>query len=207
MSLEERSAGKTKTECTDEELIEAIRCGDREAADEIIKRYYIKVGNTCRRYFICPDDINDATQEVFTKIFAEKKVGHYRGQAQFWTWLYRVVCNTCKTMLLKQQQARKIYSLDHRIMWEEKEQYGNMLGSPEYNIHAEQKKDLVLRMMKALPRNYRAIIYLIYWKGCSYKEAAHHMNVPINILGVQLMRGKNMLNKIGRPLFSEYTYN
>jgi RNA polymerase sigma-70 factor, ECF subfamily len=192
---------------TDGELIHAIRRGDALAANDLVNKYYSKVLNVCKRYFKSHENAYDATQDVFMKVIVEKGILKYRGESQFWTWLYSVTSNTCKTLLLKQKRCHKLYSNEYQEICREKEERFNRLNNPEQQILKNRKNDIIHRTLGELPAKYQKVIYLFYWKGCSYKDAAEIIQVSQQVVGMHLLRGKKMLEQIGRKRFGMCAFN
>ncbi|MBN1595503.1 sigma-70 family RNA polymerase sigma factor [candidate division FCPU426 bacterium] len=191
----------------DERLIQSIRQDDPKAADELIRRYYQKVVKICRRYLCLAEDVADAAQEVFTKVLAEKKVLHFRGQSQFWTWLFRIASNTCKSMLARKKRTPPLLPFNHEPEWEESAPKSGEKESPEQKLQLEQQIVILYQVLDQLPKRYQRVLELIYWQGLSYGEAARCLNVSAQVLGVHLMRGRHMLQKIGRLFFDEKACN
>src|SRR5580692_9842911 len=76
------------------DIIEACRNGDREAFRALYEAYKDKVYSICLYYFHGdPGAAGDAAQQVFLKLMTT--IGQFRGDAEFSTWLYRLVVNTC----------------------------------------------------------------------------------------------------------------
>src|SRR5688572_8963862 len=78
----------------DGRVIEACRQGDREAFRLLFDAYKDKVYSIAL-HFLHGDTATaeDITQEVFLKLFT--RIGQYRSDAEFATWLYRFVVNVC----------------------------------------------------------------------------------------------------------------
>jgi RNA polymerase sigma-70 factor, ECF subfamily len=190
------SAERNLDSLSDQDLIQLIRSGHPAASNHLADRYYQKVVNTCLRYFRDSHDARDVAQEVFSKVLGEKKILRFRGQAQLWTWLYRVTVNTCKTHL---SRHKRLPQAGLPGDWAPAEQ-GN---TPEDQLVLEQQIQGLQRALKVLPAKYRRVIYLIYWKQHSYSEAARQLKIPTAILGVRLLRGKHLLSKISRSFLGE----
>jgi len=78
---------------TDEELISAFLAGDQASFEELAQRYESVIMNMAYRLLGNRSDAADVTQEIF--ILLLRKLGSFRGEAKFSTWLYRVSLNAC----------------------------------------------------------------------------------------------------------------
>ncbi|MEI6410542.1 MAG: RNA polymerase sigma factor [Bacteroidota bacterium] len=86
-------AMKTRTSdtTTDEMLLAEALAGNKQALENLLKRYQDYIFNISLRLFAHPDDALDATQEVLIKIVTHLKT--FNGKSQFKTWLFRIAVN------------------------------------------------------------------------------------------------------------------
>jgi len=83
----------------DRDLLDGARQGSREAMEELVLRHQGRVFAVLRRC-VAPDEVEDMAQEAFLRAFAQ--IGRFRGEAQFGTWLFRIVRN----LLIDRQRRR-----------------------------------------------------------------------------------------------------
>ena len=88
------------------------------AFEELVKRYQQKVFYLCKRYLSTESEAEDATQEVFMKIF--HALPRFDQRSTFTTWLFSVAINHCKTLLSKRQLHNERY------------EYGNDLAQDDF---------------------------------------------------------------------------
>ncbi len=84
------TAKKTPTP-TDAELVGLARDGDRDALENLVRRYQRWIYNVALRMVWSPEDARDVTQEVLIKVVT--KLATFRGRSSFRTWLYRITAN------------------------------------------------------------------------------------------------------------------
>ncbi|MBO0939865.1 sigma-70 family RNA polymerase sigma factor [Fibrella sp. HMF5335] len=95
---------------SDEALVATfIRTHSNQVFAELYRRYRPKVYQTCFRYLDDPDDADDQTQEIFSKVFA--KLDTFRGEAKFSTWLFALSRFHCLSVLDSQKRRTQV-SLD-----------------------------------------------------------------------------------------------
>lgn len=78
---------------SDDELIEQIKLGDEEAAEELIKRYYTSILRYCKWHCSNLEKAEDLTQETFYKLF--KNIFGYKGKKKFKAYLYTIANRLC----------------------------------------------------------------------------------------------------------------
>ena len=83
---------------TDKELVRRVKRGDRVAFDLLFTRYQHKIHSLVGRYVRDPDEALDVAQEAFIK--AWRALPQFRGDSQFYTWLYRIAVNCAKNHLV-----------------------------------------------------------------------------------------------------------
>jgi RNA polymerase sigma-70 factor (ECF subfamily) len=75
-------------------LVKRAKDGDRRALDALCERHAAKVERLALHLLSDPEDARDAAQEALAKLCV--RIGQFRGESQFSTWLHRLVVNTCR---------------------------------------------------------------------------------------------------------------
>ena len=89
-------------ETTDAQLVRRVQKGDKGAFDLLVLKYQHKIVNLVMRYVRDPDQALDITQEAFLKAY--RALPRFRGDAAFYTWMYRIAVNTAKNYLAAQRR-------------------------------------------------------------------------------------------------------
>ncbi|HEY8552102.1 MAG TPA: sigma-70 family RNA polymerase sigma factor [Thermaerobacter sp.] len=87
---------------TDEDLVRQASQGDHEAFAELVRRHHGMVYNLCLRLVGQAADAADVTQEAFLRAYT--RLGAFRGQGRFRTWLYRIAINACRDELRRRRR-------------------------------------------------------------------------------------------------------
>ena len=90
---------------TDYNLSRASAAGDMRALGELYERYRHRVYAVCIGMTRNPAEAEDLTQEVFVSLV--HKIGSYRGESQFTTWLHRLTVN-CVLMHFRHRNCQKL---------------------------------------------------------------------------------------------------
>ena len=91
------------TNLLDAELVKRVQAGDTAAFDVLVQKYQYKVINLVGRFVSDQSECQDIAQDAFIKSF--RAINSFRGDSQFYTWLYRIAANTAKNYLAS--RARK----------------------------------------------------------------------------------------------------
>src|SRR3989338_7560293 len=87
------------SEDSDLQLVERAVAGDQRAYELLVIKYQRRIERLIGRMVRDTDIVQDIAQETF--IQAYRALHQFRGDAQFYTWLYRIAVNTAKKSLLK----------------------------------------------------------------------------------------------------------
>ncbi|MBL0584555.1 RNA polymerase sigma factor RpoE [Aeromonas caviae] len=183
----------------DEQLVERVQRGDKNAFNLLVRKYQHKVVNLVARYVNNPGDVPDVAQEAFIKAY--RALPTFRGESAFYTWLYRVAVNTAKNYLTS--QGRRPPSSD--VEADEAEYYGGgealqEVATPENLALTDEIKRTVFTAIEALPEDLRTAITLREMEGLSYEEIAEIMDCPVGTVRSRIFRAREAIDKKLQPL-------
>lgn len=166
----------------DAELLRAIAAGDRAAFDRLSRRHLDRAYGVAMRMTGSRADAEDVVQDVFLRLWL--KPDSWRpGQAQFSTWLYRVVVNRCLD-LKRRPKGSDLDSVD--------EPQDPDANAEDSLLEAERGKALD-RAVAELPERQRTAIVLTYTAGLRNAEAASAMDISVKAFEALLVRAKREL--------------
>jgi RNA polymerase sigma-70 factor, ECF subfamily len=87
-------------------LIRRAQEGDRSAFDALVRLYDQNVLRLALQVVGSPEEARDSYQEAFLKVY--RSLRHFRLEARFSTWLYRVVMNVCLDHLRRQNTRKEV---------------------------------------------------------------------------------------------------
>ena len=145
-----------------------------EQFTRLAKKYIDTVFRVALNYLKSGADADDVTQNVFLKLWKEKKP--FDSEEHIRNWLIRVTINECKSMLRAPWRSAENF-----------EDYARTLTfvTPEHS-------ELFYAVME-LPKKYRMPIYLYYYEGYSTDEVSSILSIPRATVATQLRRGRELL--------------
>ena len=173
-------------ESTDSRTIAACQQGDREALRVLFEEYKDRVYSIAL-YSLGGDQMaaGDATQQVFLKLMT--RIGQFRGDAEFATWLYRLVVNTCHDEHRKQ---RRFVPLADSFL-----QTSAGGESPRASYARKELAGRVQTAVAELKPKLRWPILLKYVEGLSYEEIAEVLNCSKGTVASRLNRAHKALSR------------
>ncbi|MFZ0614121.1 MAG: RNA polymerase sigma factor [Desulfobacterales bacterium] len=89
-------------------LVDRLKGGDRQASEELIRRYQEKAfGVAFRMLSGDREEALDLTQEAF--LTALRRIDTFEGKSSFYTWFYRILINTCLDCLRRRKRWRRLF--------------------------------------------------------------------------------------------------
>lgn len=179
--------------------------GDHRAFELLVIKYQRRIERLIGRFVRDVDLVPDIAQETFIR--AWRALPQFRGEAQFYTWLYRIAVNTAKKTLLQLKRDPTVTEAALQSPGEDDEtsRAENELiseSTPETELAAREIATAVNDAMEALPEDLRQAITLREIEGLSYEEIAEAMNCPIGTVRSRIFRAREAISVRVRPLLS-----
>lgn len=168
---EEKTVGN-RPELSEIDLIRRARLEDTSAYEELVRRYYGKIYGLVYGMLSSREDAEDVTQEVFVK--AWKALGHFREQASFYTWIYRIAINRTVNFRKKRNRRKTVQfeEFDPDIKQAESYKEFSSKGSVlrKMNLGEFQKK--MNEALMTLSDKHRAVVIMHDVQGMPHSEIA-----------------------------------
>ncbi len=184
---------------TDQQIVERVQRGDKDAFGLLVIKYQHKVGHLVSRYVKNSGDVADVTQEAFIKAY--RALANFRGESAFYTWLYRIAVNSAKNYLVAQSRKAPTNDVDA----EEADFYDGSESlrensTPERVLLSEEINKLLFATVEKLPEDLRMAITLREMEGMSYEEIANVMDCPVGTVRSRIFRAREAIDAVIQPL-------
>jgi len=165
----------------DRELVGGCIAGEPEAFKELLARYRRSAVTLAYQLLGNAEDAEDVAQEAFVRVF--QAIPHFRQEAAFPTWLYRIVTNLC----LGRQRRRKL------VVEMEATGEPRAPGSTSDQV----TEGLAARQVMALlPPAHRAVLVLREQEGMSYREIATALDLPVGTVRSRLSKARSSFRRL-----------
>lgn len=154
--------------------------GDREAFEALLLQYEKPVYNAAFRMLNSADDARDVTQTVFLKVF--EHIDSFDPSRRFFSWIYRITLNESINWLGK---SRRLEPLNYEVV--------DQGRGPDREVDSVNVSENVQAALMTLKPDYRTIIILKHFLGCSYAEIAEILEIPEKKVKSRLYSARQLL--------------
>ncbi len=159
---------------TDKEILDLYHSGEQQRAfNEIVKNYSERLYWHVRSLVGSHEDTDDLLQDIFVKVWTA--LPSFRGEAQFFTWLYRIATNVALNFL-NRQKVRSALSFESITDSLERK----VEDDPWFNGN-----EVELQLSKAiqkLPQKQKAVFCMRYYQELSYEEISEILGTSVGAL-------------------------
>ena len=204
ITVTSESPGLKSTESSEIDAVLVKRCvaGDHKAFEMLVIKYERRIQRLIGRMVRDVNIIEDIAQETFIRAY--RALSQFRGDAQFYTWLYRIAVNTAKKALMDMKRNPTVSENAFKSSDDdETSPLENELTSsetPDAVLASKEIAEMVNAAMEALPAELRQAITLREIDGLSYEEIADVMSCPIGTVRSRIFRAREAISQRIKPL-------
>lgn len=179
----------------DRQLIAECLGGQRDAFGVLVTRYQARLYNAAIRLVDNPEDAADVVQDAFLNAF--QSLHSFKGDAEFFTWLYRIAFNTAISLKRKKRAAVSLDAVgpDGGIDPDDPSEYVKPGLALERSEDERQLQDAMVR----LSHEHREVLVLKDIEGMRYEDIAEILKVPIGTIRSRLHRARLELRELLQP--------
>lgn len=188
-------------------LVERTVAGDQKAFELLVIKYQRRIQRLIGRMVRDVDLVEDIAQETFIRAY--RALAQFRGEAQFYTWLYRIAINTAKKALMDLKRNPTVSENSFKSDDEDETSHlKNELNSsetPDAVLASKEIAQIINMALEALPEDLRMAVTLREIEGLSYEEIAETMNCPIGTVRSRIFRAREAISQKVKPLLENQT--
>ena len=178
----------------DAELVRLAQGGNERAFQALVVKYQRRIARHVARYVRRASDVEEVVQDAFIRAY--RGLASFRGDASFYSWLYRIATNAAFSFLKKASTE---------IEADERPDEGFEPGvtdeqSPERILLARQIADAVERAMARVQPELAEALVLYEVEGKSYKEIAQMLGTPIGTVRTRIFRAREFIARRLEPV-------
>ena len=161
-------------------LVRRARDGDKLALEALCSRHSDRVHRIALHVLRDPEDARDAAQDSLVKLV--QRVGQFKGQSQFSTWLHRLVVNTCKDVAQARWSTRTEPLLEDRRVASD--------GDPARSLTASETRKELGRCLAELPAAQAQVVALKDAFDVPFEEISEATGMPVGTAKCYAHRGR-----------------
>ena len=175
------------------EAIRLAQQGNAEAFERLYLLHSRRVYSLCLRMVSNTAEAEDLTQEAFLQLF--RKIGTFRGESAFSTWLHRLAVNV---VLMRLRKKTAIVSSLDEITEPDEESSGPRrdFGGPDLRLTGSIDRMNLQRAIEQLPAGYKSVFVLHDMQGYEHNEIADIMGCSIGNSKSQLHKARMRLREL-----------
>ena len=202
MSEEPINSLEAKPIDSDAILVERTVAGDQKAFELLVIKYQRRIQRLIGRMVRDVDLVEDIAQETFIRAY--RALAQFRGEAQFYTWLYRIAVNTAKKALMDLKRnptiSENFFKSDDDDETSPLENELTSSETPDAVLASKEIAQIINAALEALPEDLRQAITLREIEGLSYEEISEAMNCPIGTVRSRIFRAREAISQKVKPL-------
>ncbi len=193
---------------SDAMLVERAVAGDQRAFELLVIKYQRRIERLIGRMVRDVNLVEDIAQETFIRAY--RALHQFRGDAQFYTWLYRIAVNTAKRFLLKLKNDPAVFQSVLQGNDEDDETFQRRSEpstdeTPESVLAAKEIGQAVNAALEALPGDLKQALTLREIDGLSYEEIADVMSCPLGTVRSRIFRAREAVSSKVKPMLEKQT--
>ena len=176
------------------ELIERLKQRDEIAFKTIVEQWQDMVFNTILGVVQNETEAEDLAQDVFIKVF--EKIGTFKGDSKFSTWLYRIATTTALDHLRSKKRKKRFGFLQSLTGsgGDEKEQVPDF-HHPGISLDNKERAAVLFKAIDSLPENQKSAYTLHKLEGLSYRDVSEVLNTTVSAVESLMSRANQNLRK------------
>lgn len=189
-------------------LVQRAVAGDQRAFELLVIKYQRRLQRLIGRMVRDTDLVEDIAQETFIRAY--RALPQFRGDAQFYTWLYRIAVNTAKKFLQERKRSPTMSDSAFASNGDNDETFRAVAEptineTPESVLAAKEIADAVNSGLAALPDDLRQALTLREIEGLTYEEIAAVMDCPMGTVRSRIFRARELISAKLKPMLERQT--
>lgn len=189
-------------------LVERAVAGDQAAFELLVIKYQRRIQRLIGRMVRDVDLVEDIAQETFIRAY--RALHQFRGDAQFYTWLYRIAVNTAKKFLLDLKRDITVSEASFKLSEDGDETSAarnepTTDETPESVLAAKEIGQAVNAALESLPHELKTALTLRELEGMSYEDIAEAMGCPVGTVRSRIFRAREAISAKVKPMLDKQT--
>jgi RNA polymerase sigma-70 factor (ECF subfamily) len=184
-AVEKRHAGSQRSAASDEcELLAQVAQGDLQAFEKLYRVYRPRLTRFLTSFLKRPQLIEEVLNDTMMVVW--KGAGNFRGSSKPSTWVFGIAYRM---------------ALKARARWPdpvEEPEFDNRVSDdplPDQQLNHDRLRATLVKAMKSLSADHRAVVDLTYFHGLGYREIAEIVGCPVDTVKTRMFHARRRLKE------------
>lgn len=175
----------------DRKIIARIINGSVDQYRKLVEKYQQPVYRVILKMTGDAENAKELTQDVFVRAY--ESLEQYNPEYKFFSWVYRIAINTALAFIKRQKRFVHAEHLPE-------------IAEENFNEHDGERMQIIKQTLQKMPVNYKTVIVLKYYAGCSYADIATITGEEEKKVKSRLFDGRKLLKKqlLEKGLFNNF---
>lgn len=186
------------------EIVKNVLNGNRDAFRLLFDIHYPKILSAAKRIFGNSDQASDLAQDTFLKAY--KNLSSFKGDSSFYTWVYKILVNTCIDARRKSSYKYEVATSEDYLLNSSNNDplvspFHSHQWSQEDAVYASQLRNYISSSLDALSKPHRDVILMREVEGLSYEDISKLLNCSLGTVMSRLFHArKNLISILNSKL-------
>ena len=181
----------------DQRLIQLTLDGQQEAFGHLIRKYQDRLYNGMVHVLRDQAEAEDVVQDAF--ILALTRLESFKGNSQFFTWLYRIAYNVAITRLRRRKPTVSIQGTESTLQLTLPDDG----PAPDSRMSQQESASQLMLAMERLSEEHRSILVLREMEGLEYEAISEILDLPVGTVRSRLHRARSQLKQLLEMIMGE----
>ena len=179
---------------SDARLVATAKAGDTKAFEQLVQRHYQGCVNLASLILRDRSEAQDQVQEACWKAF--EHLDQYHGDAEFVSWMFRIVVNQCLMLMRVRRRTRFFYLDDERSAGGDRTpELPANTPDPEYELLGSELRQVLRREIRHIPPLLRSVMLLCDLQELPMAVVAGRLGISVAAAKSRLLRARAELRK------------
>lgn len=182
---------------TDQQIIDEVLAGKVASFEVLVRKYQDRLFNTLVHVTGDSHEAEEVVQDAMLKAYS--KLSTFRGNSQFYTWLYRIAFNVAISKKRKKKPKVSLDEMQSSVGLDPESQ----AAPPTQTVEIEERANQVQNALGKLAEEFRTVLVLREMEDCDYETISSMLDIPVGTVRSRLHRARTMMREILRESIGE----
>jgi len=182
---------------SDQQIIDEVLAGKAASFEVLVRKYQDRLFNTLVHVTGDKHEAEEVVQDAMFKAYS--KLSTFRGNSQFYTWLYRIAFNLAISRKRKKKPKVSLDEMQSSVGLDPE----SLSAAPTQSVELEERAGQVHTALGKLAEEFRTVLVLREMEDCDYETISSMLEIPVGTVRSRLHRARTMMRELLRESIGE----